>query len=156
MRGIERGRLTAGLVLSRSWRKTPAAKMRRRTARPLIVAHLLVAVAAFKVVDAKAGSLHPMLARDFLVHCQQEFKRCEDRVVDVAISLIMTNNPEFCDPRNEDPTTLAHLVTAWMSSRPEQPGETATQGIADALFHVRPCIDEVRKQHQAQPPVNRP
>jgi len=113
----------------------------RRRAPHLIALRLLAALGASRSVDSGGATHHPALASEFLVRCQKDFKRCEDRVVDVAISLIMTDNPQFCDPRKDDPEELTRLVTDWMSSRPEQPGETATQGIADALFHVRPCVD---------------
>jgi len=126
-------------------RKVPT---RRCKLRSLAVPHLLVAMAAFKAVNAGASAQHPVLVSDFLVRCQETFKRCEDRVVDVAISLIMTNNPEFCDPKKDDPEELTRRVTDWMSSRPEQPGETATQGIADALLHVRPCTGKLSLQQR--------
>ena len=103
---------------------------------------------ASRSVDAGAATHHPALAGEFLVRCQKDFKRCEDRVVDVAISLIMTDNPEFCDPKKDDPEELTRRVTDWMSSRPEQPGETATQGIADALLHVRPCTGKLSVQRR--------
>jgi hypothetical protein len=118
----------------------PGTRLRKRSWGKVL--SVLVALAMLKVGNADALSQRPVLTSDFLVRCQEQFQYCEDRVVDIAISLIMTSYPKFCDPKKDDPTALTRLVLDWMSSHPGQSGETATEGIASALANVRPCADE--------------
>ena len=99
----------------------------------------VLALAALSLEEASAFAPHPAPPKRFPASCEDRFQHCEDRIVDVAISLIMESNPLFCDPRNEDPALLTRQTLAWLSTHPLRARRSRDENIVRALVHVRPC-----------------
>ena len=102
---------------------------------------VLPALALVPLLPAAAFAFapHPAPLKRFPESCEDRFQHCEDRIVDIAISLIMESNPLFCDPRNEDPALLTRQTLAWLSTHPLRARLSRDENIAQALVHVRPC-----------------
>lgn len=81
----------------------------------------------------------PAVTGDFLAYCQENYQGCEDEVTSTAVALIMTQNPNFCDPANDYPDDLTHAVLAWLTARPEIRGQALSKSLVSALIATRPC-----------------
>ena len=86
---------------------------------------LAAAIAASGRASGDAASDVPAVTGDFLAYCQANYQGCEDQVTSSAVDLIMTQNPNFCDPQDDYPDDLTNAVIAWLTARPE--------------FAARPC-----------------
>lgn len=89
--------------------------------------------------SADAASDVPAVTGDFLAYCQENYQGCEDQVTSSAVDLIMTQNPNFCDPQDDYPDDLTNAVIAWLTARPEIRGQALSKSIVNALIATRPC-----------------
>jgi len=90
-------------------------------------------------IPCGAQSDVPATTGDFLAYCQENYQGCEDKVTSTAVDLIMTHNPNFCDPENNHPDDLTQAVIAWLTARPEIRGQALSESLLSALIATRPC-----------------
>jgi len=100
---------------------------------------LAAAIAASGRASGDAASDVPAVTGDFLAYCQANYQGCEDQVTSSAVDLIMTQNPNFCDPQDDYPDDLTNAVIAWLTARPEIRGQALSKSIVNALIATRPC-----------------
>ncbi len=108
----------------------------------ICIRNLLVLAAVLSIgwdIPCSAQSDVPVTTGDFLAYCQENYQGCEDKVTGTAVDLIMTHNPNFCDPENDYPNDLTEAVIAWLTARPEIRGQALSEGLLSALVATRPC-----------------
>jgi hypothetical protein len=111
--------------------------MKRAWIRTSLV--LAAVIATSRSASGDAANDIPAVTGDFLAYCQENYQGCEDQVTSSAVDLIMTQNPNFCDPQDDYPDDLTNAVIAWLTARPEIRGQALSKSIVSALIATRPC-----------------
>ena len=124
-------------TLTEARRAAQAPSMTRTCIRNLLVLAAVLTIGWDSPCGAQSDV--PATTGDFLAYCQENYQGCEDKVTGTAVDLIMTHNPNFCDPENDYPNDLTQAVIAWLTARPEIRGQALSEGLLSALVATRPC-----------------